>query len=407
MMHCQPAAAAEGRSTSAVAVHARATAQRQSCKRRRLSPAEDALAHDPDGTLARVLCAQGSAARQLPPSHLPAPLLTPERPVAFPKCPAQAWIRMDGVAGSAGAEGGARWPRSLVSLFQMYRIADHLRDHVLASLTPRLLDTIVRACTAIDVLLPKVPTDTLAVPTGWALEQKVWQDSERCGHLALRVDRHLQVVSGHDANGFWSERMAGLHREEFLSRSFAGEHHFPTSELRQLTKAFEALRMWVALLLQQQQRDRGEGGCDDLPPTRTAYYRFSRNFARTDRGPGVLLRVRFQVVRDPHDGWLYLRQSMVELSAAEYEAARAVDPEACEGYMIPLVGSKSAAELLAPRLAEEESLAFLSASEEGRAVLDRLAATIERDYAFVFAAAAAKVEGAERCAALRPQAAES
>eukprot|EP00961_Rhodomonas_salina_P163864 2206901-Rhodomonas_salina.1 len=110
MMHCQPAAAAEGRSTSAVAVHARAMAQRQSCKRRRLSPAEDALAHDPDGTLARVLCAQGSAARQLPPSHLPAPLLTPERPVAFPKCPAQAWIRMDGVAGSAGAEGGARWP---------------------------------------------------------------------------------------------------------------------------------------------------------------------------------------------------------------------------------------------------------------------------------------------------------
>eukprot|EP00961_Rhodomonas_salina_P166000 2236756-Rhodomonas_salina.2 len=70
--------------------------------------------------------------------------------------------------------------------------------------------------------------------------------------------------------------------------------------------------------------------------------------------------------------------------------------------MIPLVGSKSAAELLHPRLAEEESLAFLSASEEGRAVMDRLAAVIERDYAFVFAAAAAKVEGAERCAVLRP-----
>eukprot|EP00961_Rhodomonas_salina_P021563 289579-Rhodomonas_salina.1 len=35
--------------------------------------------------------------------------------------------------------------------------------------------------------------------------------------------------------------------------------------------------------------------------------------------------------------------------------------------------------------------------------MDSLAAIIERDYAFVFAAAAAKVQGAERCAALRPQ----
>eukprot|EP00961_Rhodomonas_salina_P165996 2236755-Rhodomonas_salina.1 len=151
---------------------------------------------------------------------------------------------------------------------------------------------------------------------------------------------------------------------------------------------------------QQQQRDGGEGCFDEPPPTRTVCYRFSQNWGRTDRGPGV----RFEAVLDPHDRWLYLQQTMVELSAAEYAAARAVDPEACEGYMIPVVGSKSAAELLHPRLAEEESLTFLSASEEGRAVMDRLAAVIERDYAFVFkfAAAAAKVEGAERCAALRP-----
>eukprot|EP00961_Rhodomonas_salina_P231346 3124866-Rhodomonas_salina.2 len=77
---------------------------------------------------------------------------------------------------------------------------------------------------------------------------------------------------------------------------------------------------------------------------------------------------------------------MVVVSSEEYEAARAQKPEACEDYMLPLVGSKSAAELLDPRLEEEESFRFLNSRPEGQAVLERFADKIERDYAFVFEA---------------------
>mmetsp|Transcript_28704 Transcript_28704/g.68056 ORF Transcript_28704/g.68056 Transcript_28704/m.68056 type:complete len:101 (-) Transcript_28704:319-621(-) len=79
-----------------------------------------------------------------------------------------------------------------------------------------------------------------------------------------------------------------------------------------------------------------------------------------------------------------LHSYIVVVSAEEFEAVRARQPELCEGYLIPVVGSKSASELMDPRLLVEESFAFMNSHAEGRAQLDRLADVITDEFSFMF-----------------------
>lgn len=307
-----------------------------------------------------------------------AAFLSPEHPLAFPKRPVPAWSSVVPLQAQPSP-----LPRSLLFILKSYRCSDQIYQQILASMTPRLLNTILRVCKAIDILLSKLGGRPPKSPDTWELQNQVWQDSARCGMWVVRVDRNFAIISGVDVNTFWSEQLAGLHREEYISRAFAGEQRFPTSELRQFCKMFDTLKYWLRTHLDDPDPSSPKGGLQAMRP---CYYRFSRNWGRTDRGPGVLMRVRFHSTLAADEDWVYLQQTMVEVTAAEYEAARAVDPQACEGYMIPVVGSKSAAELLSPRLAQDEAFAHLNSFAEGRATLDRFAAHIEQEYGFLFAA---------------------
>lgn len=229
-----------------------------------------------------------------------------------------------------------------------------------------------------DVLLAAFPlaTSVPEEPQGWASKRGGWEDSARCGMQTVRIDSNFNVISGMDVNSFWSE-LAGLHREEFVSRCFAGEKPLPTSELRQTVKLFTNFKPLLLARFQAKQATH---------ELKTTYLHFSRNWGRDrDRGAGVLLRMKSRWSLDPQN-WVYMVQNMVEVSAEEYEAARRTDPEACEGYMIPLVGSKSAAELVDPSLVEQESFAFLNSHPAGRSTLDHFADILEHEYAFVFGA---------------------
>lgn len=265
-------------------------------------------------------------------------------------------------------------------------MGEDLLEHFLALMPPRLLSTVLSIGNSLDLLIENLSVQPPKSVPSWALKSQLWQDSERCGMLVMRVDRDGTMLSGMDVNNVWAERIAGLHREEFISRGCAGEQRCSTSELRVLCKVFDQLSYWWKLWI----HTRKESG-DPPPPgsPQTSYLRYGRNWGRADRGPGVLVRVRSAVHIDPADpNWCYFQHVSVEVTEEEYEAVRAQKPEACEGYMIPLVGSKSAAELIDPQLADEESLAFLNASAEGHAVLDRLSDKLLHDFAFVFQALA-------------------
>eukprot|EP00961_Rhodomonas_salina_P235613 3184534-Rhodomonas_salina.1 len=118
-------------------------------------------------------------------------------------------------------------------------------------MTPRLLTTVVRVCAAVDRLFAHgpAPTPVPAAPKEWAVRSRVWRDSGRCGTQTLRFDANFAVISGVHVNRFWSD-LAGLHREEFVSRALAGESRFPTSELRQTVKLFDYFRRLLRARLQ-------------------------------------------------------------------------------------------------------------------------------------------------------------
>eukprot|EP00961_Rhodomonas_salina_P034043 458053-Rhodomonas_salina.1 len=120
--------------------------------------------------------------------------------------------------------GGERWPRILLTIFKSYRIADSVYENILSNMTPRLLSTVVRVCSAIGTLFP--PRQATDDPKEWLLKSKAWEDSARCGVQTMRVDSSFGVVSGLDVNRFWTD-MAGLHKEEFVNRAFNGESLMP------------------------------------------------------------------------------------------------------------------------------------------------------------------------------------
>eukprot|EP00961_Rhodomonas_salina_P220626 2982712-Rhodomonas_salina.2 len=297
----------------------------------------------------------------------------PESPIPFPDDPTSSTCAV------VSRKGKQPWPKSLLFMFKLYRCADHLCERVMAHTTPKLYSSILRVCQAVDVLSSHFPTSSNMpeVPKIWDARKRLWKDSQRCGSQTYRCDRTFGVLSGLDVNQVWAD-LAGLHREEFISRAFAGENLMPTSELRQTCKLFFIFRQMLLAML----KTKATGVRQDISGSNCM--RLSRNWGRGDRGPGVLVRMSVSSTMGEGQDWLYLQHTIVEVTPEEYEAARAIDPLSCEGYMIPVVGSKSAAELLAPDLAEKESFAFLSSRPAGRAALDRFADFIEKEYQFVF-----------------------
>mmetsp|Transcript_17343 Transcript_17343/g.42068 ORF Transcript_17343/g.42068 Transcript_17343/m.42068 type:complete len:293 (-) Transcript_17343:89-967(-) len=254
-------------------------------------------------------------------------------------------------------------------------------------MTVKLRTVFLTVFGAIDELFTQTssppPPDASSLPE-WALKNKTWKDSSRCAMLTLRYDPGWEYISGVDVNGVWAEQCAGLHREEFLGRALAGEHRFPTTDLRALANLADQAHFWFQHALQTV-REFGSFKASRIPRQPAIYRRMSRQWGRSDRGPGVLLRMRRETTFDPvNPAWWYHQMTMVEISAEEYEAVRAVNPEACEPSMIPLVGSQSAAELLDPELEEKESLAALRSTPAGCATLDRLADKMFSDFACVF-----------------------
>mmetsp|Transcript_22793 Transcript_22793/g.53903 ORF Transcript_22793/g.53903 Transcript_22793/m.53903 type:complete len:297 (-) Transcript_22793:128-1018(-) len=273
------------------------------------------------------------------------------------------------------------WPASLVRMFKAFRTADVIYQRILYNMSPKLLATVLRIFRSIDNTF--VSSYNGPTPHKAELRQQQsdkWQSSMRCGMNTVSVDKHGGVLACVDVNPFWTD-LAGLHREEYISRAFNGEMGFPTSELRQISKLIIGMKEFVQLKIAEQTNP---GAKIERKPL---YTRFSCNWGRENHDPtdGVLTRLRLTVSSHPEDpSWVRLHHSIVVVSAEEFEAVRAKEPELCEGYLVPVVGSKSAAELMDPRLLVEESFEHMNRSAEGRAQMDRLAEVLDDEFSFMF-----------------------
>lgn len=310
-----------------------------------------------------------------------APCLSPEKPLAFSTEAVQGWCKAVSLEACS-----VQVPLSLLHHVKTFRLSTRLFEQMLANMTVKLRTVFLTVFGAMDELMAQIsppPPKASSLPD-WALDSKTWKDSARCGMLTLRFDRCWEYISGVDVNCMWAEQCAGLHREEFLGRALAGEHRFPTTDLRALANLADQAHFWFQHALQTV-REFGSFKASRIPRQPAIYRRMSRQWGRSDRGPGVLLRMRRETTFDPvNPDWCYQRITMVEISEEEYEAVRTVTPEVCEGFMIPLVGSQSAAELLDPDLEQKESLAVLNSTPAGCAMLDRLADKMLCDFACVF-----------------------
>eukprot|EP00961_Rhodomonas_salina_P131354 1767884-Rhodomonas_salina.1 len=247
-------------------------------------------------------------------------VFSPENPMPYPDDPFAAWSRV-----LPDTQPASAWPKTLVFMFKTVRSSDHFYQRVMNDMTPKLRSTILSVFRGIDDLFhmsgtgepaPPVPE----APKEWAVQSRLWQDSFRCGRQTIRYDRNFGIVSGVHVNKFWSD-LAGLHMEEFNSRSVAGDALSPTSELRQTCKLISLFK----LAIQGQLEAKATGKITDVK-TKPTFMRFSRDWGRHDRGEGVLLRMDIKSTLDPQMDWTYATFTAVEVTAEEYEAARRVDP---------------------------------------------------------------------------------
>jgi len=296
---------------------------------------------------------------------------TPEHPIPYPSGPVTG---VSFVVPHVGSD--SPLPLSMVRMFKGVRLADSVYERLLNTITPKLRSTIFRIFRAVDCALVATKPPP-AAPREWT--ENSWNNSLRCGMMTLRLDSSADVYTGVDANPFWTG-LAGLHKEEFVNRAFNGEMPFPTSELRQAAK----LLMGTKNIIQLKLSGALEPG-QEAVTLRPIYGRFSRNWGKGGLSDGMLVRTTSSASNAEPDGsWIHIRTSLVVVTPEEFESVRAQDPDLCEGYLIPVVGSKSAAELMDPRLLLEESFAHMNSCAEGRHKLDRLADVLAQEFSFIF-----------------------
>mmetsp|Transcript_46542 Transcript_46542/g.109388 ORF Transcript_46542/g.109388 Transcript_46542/m.109388 type:complete len:466 (+) Transcript_46542:125-1522(+) len=283
--------------------------------------------------------------------------VAPERPVAFP----------DGIFSGYSTlapdmEPGNLFPQSLTRLLKGFWIGNHAAQRMLNNMTPKLRLTVLHIFRAIDSFITDQPPP--GPPSSWS-ETQPWQCSMRCGFQIVRYDIAGSVMSGIDVNQFWSD-LAGLHKEEIVSRGFNGDMNLPTSELRQFSKLVYGKAQWFKTTL----AGTGYEGVKKKP----LYSRFSRGWGRGGITDGVLVRTTTSTsCAEPTGRWVNFNTSLVVVPPEEFEAVRATHPELCEGYLIPVVGSKSAQELMDPQLLVEESFEHMRRTPEGVRQMDKLA----------------------------------
>eukprot|EP00961_Rhodomonas_salina_P096247 1294306-Rhodomonas_salina.1 len=100
---------------------------------------------------------------------------SPERPLMF----SGSFNGLSQIVPPADAE--SPWPKSLVRMFKLYRVADDILLRILNNMTPKLLSTLLYIFRAVDRIT--VQKEPAPVPKDWA-GQKPWQSSLRCGMQA-------------------------------------------------------------------------------------------------------------------------------------------------------------------------------------------------------------------------------
>jgi len=300
-------------------------------------------------------------------------LLEVARPISFPED-----ARFDLIPFMKGSNSGptememcypSTMPLSFRRMFSLYRTTDQLVNRMYETMTPRLRYTINRIFGTIDTLTMNSPKQQItdgvnpsAIPPSFS--------SARCGFQGLVFDKAWRAISQIDSNSFWTD-LAGLHKEEYVSRTFADDFKSPTSEFRQLCKFLQASESAL----------RGRGV--DSAQEQVFYSRFTKNWGSTVGlgGEGVMTRMRFTF---SYEGDMtQVKQAIVVISPEEYEAAVRLHPQLCEHLASQVMGRKPVQELLSPQLIEDESVLNMSRTAEGRAKFDHLADILDGMFSFL------------------------
>jgi len=308
-------------------------------------------------------------------------VVDPENPLAFPTDPLTGLAHL---VGPVYSKADPAWPSSLMRVFNSYRIADEHTLRILRNLPPKLASSVRRVFTTIDKFFSGSAPRLEEPPSFERKKENVWQHSQRCGMQAVRTDANGWVMAEVDVNSYWTG-VAGLHREEYMSRCMNGDMNINTSELRHFCK----IVFGVKHLLLHQTGNVQNGTNEDLQ-FKPMYSRISREWGRGADGEGLLVRVSTKARLDEEKKWLQVSHTSVVVTPEEYESVRMQSPEQCESYLVPIVGSKSAYQLMDPALLQQESFAGMSSTEEGRRQLDMLADKIDSGFEFLYDFFAAK-----------------
>jgi len=197
-------------------------------------------------------------------------------------------------------------------------------------------------------------------------------ESFRCGFQACCVNKSIRAVAQPNHNNFWTD-LAGLHKEEYLCRTYKNEMSCPSSEFRTFCKFLWGFKFMTTPAKQGEQEEI------------ISYGRFTKNWASIDKncGDGVLTRNRVVKTTAKDGQWVCLRQAMVVISREEYAAAEEKHPECCDELARTVMGRKTVDELLSPKLLTEESMSRMSSTAEGRAKLDHLASILDDMFSFL------------------------
>jgi len=260
-------------------------------------------------------------------------------------------------------------PMSFRRLFGLYRMSNFV-ENFFEAFTPKLQRSLYRIYGFLDSQQSRVQVPLESCDAHDSGPTSQLPESARCGFQTVTFRGSFQTISGVHPNNFWRD-LAGLHKEEYVSRTFADDFKSPTSEFRQLCKFLQASESAL----------RGRGV--DSAQEQVFYSRFTKNWGSTVGlgGEGVMTRMRFTF---SYEGDMtQVKQAIVVISPEEYEAAVRLHPQLCEHLASQVMGRKPVQELLSPQLIEDESVLNMSRTAEGRAKFDHLADILDGMFSFL------------------------